>query len=124
VNKMQLAKAVRDVASDLSLSGTPEQDRIAKAFDYLADLIEAIDEDPAPGTECVSPEREGEFKFSKNDATGNTIVMWNGIKLGELKLSPEQQWIVLGPTHTLTRYKTRSAAGDRLLQLYRRRNQS
>lgn len=123
MNKMQLAVAVRDVASNLELSGTNEQDRIAKAFTYLADLIEAIeDDDPAECETTESPEREGHFKYIKNDL-GNVIVFHNGIVIGSVQpphLDARKMWHVLNHGTLLTRYKTRRAASERLLTLHQR----
>lgn len=58
MNKLELAKAVREVSNNLKLSGTNERDEIANAFDYLADLIEGIEDEPqlVGGTDVSTPE--------------------------------------------------------------------
>lgn len=123
MNKTQLAKAVRDVASDLLLNSNDVSDEIGRAFNYLADLIEAIDEDPKPEVECKTGDVEHQYpyKFVEVGGIRNIVaVMWNGIKLGEVRLSDDDEWIVLGHRHTPTRYATCKEAADVLLSYHRR----
>jgi hypothetical protein len=119
VNKLELAKAVRDVASDLQLSKTDAKDEIANAFEYLASLIEAIDEE-VPTPELGEPKTAG-FKFTRNDI-GEISVAHNGIRIGEIQppSGDDKFWTVVGHGLVLSRYRTRNAAVQRLLTIHTR----
>jgi hypothetical protein len=120
MNKTQLSKAVRDVVADLSLSGTPEQDRIAKAFDYLADLIDAIeDEVPEPEIECETP---AELNFVRWGGARDIYRVWLGESMVGLieKLDDGKRWkaVTSGGSH----HSTRRSAASHVLRHYESAN--
>lgn len=127
VNKMQLAKAVRDVAADLELSKS-SPDTIG-AFQYLADLIEAIDDEaPSPEVECETPAAEAVPVANGVVATAPPLTFRRSImssrevftvfdgeqRVGVIeRVAGTHGWKALSVGPVLSRFTTRREAGKR-----------